>query len=152
MRDLRNQSTYQRATKDYSPSLGDRELYRRYFREAFEDGYNTERSGWDTNSRDKNGDREDRELEWPWSPQRWLWQLRRLVSVASNCSERGLQRRNQTRSHRSFQPQQQGLSRSQYLPESYTGLQCWPREIAKCTSGTSVRLTNTVTPTGTAAN
>jgi len=58
--DLRNQSTYQRATKDYSPSLGDRELYRRYFREAFEDGYNTERSDWDTNSRDKTGDREDR--------------------------------------------------------------------------------------------
>jgi hypothetical protein len=58
--DLRNQSTYQRATKDYSPRLGDRELYRRYFREAFEDGYNTERSDWDTNSRDRAADREDR--------------------------------------------------------------------------------------------
>ena len=58
--DLRNQSTYQRATKDYSPRLGDRELYRRYFREAFEDGYNTERSGWDTNSRDQNRDRDNR--------------------------------------------------------------------------------------------
>ena len=57
---LRNQSTYQRATKDYSPRLGDRELYRRYFREAFEDGYNTERSGWDTSSRDNTRDLEDR--------------------------------------------------------------------------------------------
>ncbi len=58
--DLRNQSTYQRAMKGYSPSLGDRELYRRYFREAFEDGYNTEHSGWETSSRDQTGDREDR--------------------------------------------------------------------------------------------
>jgi len=58
--DLRNQGTYQRATKDYSPRLGDRELYRRYFREAFEDGYNTERSSLDTSSRDKTRDREDR--------------------------------------------------------------------------------------------
>jgi hypothetical protein len=58
--DLRNQSTYQRATKDYNPRLGDRELYRRYFREAFEDGYNTERSNWDTNSRDRTRDRDDR--------------------------------------------------------------------------------------------
>ena len=38
----RNLSSYQKATKDYSPRLGDRELYRRYFREAFEDGYNAE--------------------------------------------------------------------------------------------------------------
>ena len=38
----RNLSSYQRATKDYSRGLGDRELYRRYFREAFEDGYNAE--------------------------------------------------------------------------------------------------------------
>ena len=58
--DLRNQSTYQRATKDYSPRLGDRELYRRYFREAFEDGYNTERSGSDTSSRDQTRDPGDR--------------------------------------------------------------------------------------------
>jgi hypothetical protein len=33
---------YQKATKDYSSRLGDRELYRRYFRKAFESGYNTE--------------------------------------------------------------------------------------------------------------
>ncbi|MEO7538893.1 MAG: hypothetical protein ABIV21_02615 [Pyrinomonadaceae bacterium] len=30
---------YQNATKDYSSKLGDRELYRRYFRDAFENGY-----------------------------------------------------------------------------------------------------------------
>jgi hypothetical protein len=40
--ELRNLSSYQRATKDYRPRLGDRELYRRYFREAFEAGYNGE--------------------------------------------------------------------------------------------------------------
>src|SRR4029079_5408454 len=40
--ELRNLSSYQRATKDYNPRLGDRELYRRYFREGFEAGYNGE--------------------------------------------------------------------------------------------------------------
>jgi hypothetical protein len=35
-------SAYQKATKDYSSRLGDRELYRRYFQRAFESGYNTE--------------------------------------------------------------------------------------------------------------
>jgi hypothetical protein len=35
-------SSYQKATKDYNSRLGDRELYRRYFRRAFESGYNTE--------------------------------------------------------------------------------------------------------------
>jgi len=58
--DLRQQSTYQRGTKGYNPSLGDREVYRRYFREAFEDGYTTERSGWDTSSQDKTRHREER--------------------------------------------------------------------------------------------
>jgi len=38
--DYRNQSTYRRATKDYSSRLGDRGLYQRYFREAYETGYN----------------------------------------------------------------------------------------------------------------
>jgi hypothetical protein len=47
--DLRGQSTYQRATKGYSSSIGDRDLYRRYFREAFEDAYDMERY---TQSRD----------------------------------------------------------------------------------------------------
>jgi hypothetical protein len=41
--DLHGQSTYQRATKGYSSGIGDRDVYRRYFREAFEDAYDTER-------------------------------------------------------------------------------------------------------------
>ena len=63
-REHRNLSSYQKATKDYSPRLGDRELYRRYFREAFEDGYNAEtyargnRGRWDRNNNDnRNQDR-----------------------------------------------------------------------------------------------
>ena len=55
--DLRNLSSYQRATKDYSSRLGDRELYRRYFREAFEDGYNGESyNGGNRNRRKRNND------------------------------------------------------------------------------------------------
>jgi hypothetical protein len=60
----RNLSSYQKATKDYSSRLGDRELYRRYFREAFEAGYNAEsyargnRDRWDRNNNDnRNQDR-----------------------------------------------------------------------------------------------
>ena len=34
----RNSDVYRRATQDYNSRLGDRELYRRYFREAFEKG------------------------------------------------------------------------------------------------------------------
>jgi hypothetical protein len=49
--DYRNQSTYQNATKDYSSRLGNRELYRRYFREGFENGYNAE--GYAQDSRDR---------------------------------------------------------------------------------------------------
>jgi hypothetical protein len=40
--DYSSQKTYQQATKDYSSKLGDRELYRRYFREAYHNGYNVE--------------------------------------------------------------------------------------------------------------
>lgn len=36
-----NSDAYRRATQDYNSRLGDRELYRRYFREAFENGYNS---------------------------------------------------------------------------------------------------------------
>jgi len=49
----RNLSSYQRATKDYNPRLGDRELYRRYFREAFDDGYNSE--SYDRDNRNRRG-------------------------------------------------------------------------------------------------
>jgi hypothetical protein len=63
----RNLSSYQRATKDYRRGLGDRELYRRYFREAFDDGYNAEsytrgnrdrRDRNDGRDRDRNDDRD----------------------------------------------------------------------------------------------
>jgi hypothetical protein len=37
----RNSDVYRRATQGYSSHLGDRELYRRYFREAFDRGYNS---------------------------------------------------------------------------------------------------------------
>jgi len=37
--DYRDESDYRNATKDYSSRLGDRELYRRYFREGFANGY-----------------------------------------------------------------------------------------------------------------
>src|SRR5688500_13210986 len=62
----RNLSNYQRATKGYNSRLGDRELYRRYFREAFEDGYNAEsyargnRERWNRNDDDRNQDRSGR--------------------------------------------------------------------------------------------
>ena len=55
----RNLSSYQKATKDYSPRLGDRELYRRYFREAFEDGYSAESYARGYRNRDdRNGKRD----------------------------------------------------------------------------------------------
>jgi hypothetical protein len=47
---------YQSATKDYNSRYGDRALYQRYFRLAFESGYNTElgipndRGGWNNNN------------------------------------------------------------------------------------------------------
>ena len=44
--DFHGQDTYQKATKDYSSQLGERELYRRYFREAFENGYSDGVNGY----------------------------------------------------------------------------------------------------------
>ena len=38
--DYQNQSAYRKATKDYSSRLGDRGLYQRYFREAYQTGFN----------------------------------------------------------------------------------------------------------------
>ena len=58
----RDSNAYQEATKDYSSRLGDRELYRRYFREAFENGYNTDGYVQDNRDRDdrySNRDRND---------------------------------------------------------------------------------------------
>ena len=37
--DFRNNSSYRNATKDYNSRYGDRELYRRYFQMAFQNGY-----------------------------------------------------------------------------------------------------------------
>ncbi|HKE57271.1 MAG TPA: hypothetical protein VKB46_11230 [Pyrinomonadaceae bacterium] len=37
--DFRDESLYQKGTKDYSSRLGDRGTYQAYFREAFEHGY-----------------------------------------------------------------------------------------------------------------
>ena len=58
-------SAYRKATKDYNSRLGDRELYRRYFRLAFENGYNTElgiQVPRDRDDRDFNRDR-DRNID-----------------------------------------------------------------------------------------
>jgi len=44
--DYHNRSAYQKATKDYSSGLGDRELYRRYYREAYENGYDAGANGY----------------------------------------------------------------------------------------------------------
>ena len=38
--DFRDEKTYQRATNDFSSKLGSKELYQRYLRAAFENGYN----------------------------------------------------------------------------------------------------------------
>lgn len=50
--DFQNQSDYRKATRDYSSRLGDRELYRRYFREAYEVGFNDgfNPGGYDNNN------------------------------------------------------------------------------------------------------
>jgi hypothetical protein len=54
-----NSSVYQKATAGYNRNLGDRELYRRYFREAFVNGFNANGSalsnlGRDTRDPDRN--------------------------------------------------------------------------------------------------
>jgi hypothetical protein len=54
-------SAFQKATKDYSSRLGDRELFRRYFQLAFSRGYETENPGQninDRNDRDRNDNRD----------------------------------------------------------------------------------------------
>jgi hypothetical protein len=44
--DFRDESGYQKATRDYSSRLGDRYLYQRYYREAFEHGYDDGYAGY----------------------------------------------------------------------------------------------------------
>jgi hypothetical protein len=56
-------SAFQKATKDYSSKLGDRDLYRRYFQLAFSRGYETENPGQirsDRNDRNDRGNDRDR--------------------------------------------------------------------------------------------
>jgi hypothetical protein len=43
---FQGQSAYQKATKDYNSRLGDREVYRRYFREAYENGFSDGVNGY----------------------------------------------------------------------------------------------------------
>ena len=68
--DYSNQSAYRKATRDYSSRLGDKELYRRYFREAYQTGFNdglhpqgsydnNRNRDWNRNDdRDRNRDRD----------------------------------------------------------------------------------------------
>lgn len=44
--DFQGEGAYQKATKDYSSRLGDREVYQRYFRAAYENGYNDGLNGY----------------------------------------------------------------------------------------------------------
>jgi hypothetical protein len=44
--DFRDESAYQKASHDYSSRLGDRYLYQRYYREAFENGYEDGYAGY----------------------------------------------------------------------------------------------------------
>ena len=43
---FQGQSAYQKATKDYSARLGSRDVYQRYFREAYENGYSDGMNGY----------------------------------------------------------------------------------------------------------
>lgn len=44
--DFRDESGYQKATRDYSSRLGDRYLYQQYYRAAFENGYDDGYAGY----------------------------------------------------------------------------------------------------------
>ena len=61
---INNHNAYRSATKGYNSRYGDRELYRRYFQLAFQNGYNTvlgiqtggygNNNGWNNNNRDRD--------------------------------------------------------------------------------------------------
>lgn len=55
---------YRKATKDYSSRLGDRALYQRYYRLAFERGYDTENTSTLSDRRDDRDLNRDRDREW----------------------------------------------------------------------------------------
>jgi hypothetical protein len=44
--DFRDESNFQKATRDYSSRLGDRYLYQQYYRAAFENGYDDGYAGY----------------------------------------------------------------------------------------------------------
>lgn len=44
--DFRDESNYQKASRDYNSRLGDRGLFQRYYREAFEHGYDDGYAGY----------------------------------------------------------------------------------------------------------
>jgi hypothetical protein len=120
----RNLSSYQKATKDYSPRLGDRELYRRYLREAFEDGYNAESYARSNRNReDRNGtatttvnqDRLGRN-ENGYGNFGGSFQLRQTALNA------GFGEGVKQGPRRSQETQQQWLPGPEYLPESNEGL------------------------------
>jgi hypothetical protein len=54
-------STYRDGTHDYNSRVGDRDLYRRYYQLAFENGYNTENPNGNNNNRNDRYTRDDRD-------------------------------------------------------------------------------------------
>ena len=65
--DYRNSNAYRRATQDYNSRLGNRGLYQRYFREAFETGYNSNGNGYNSNGNNQGnriGDDRNRYPDW----------------------------------------------------------------------------------------
>jgi hypothetical protein len=44
--EFRDEGNFQSATRDFSSRLGDRELYRTYYRQAFENGYRDGYAGY----------------------------------------------------------------------------------------------------------
>jgi len=57
-RDYNDFKSYRNADSDYSSRLGDRSLYQRYFRMAFESGYDTENPPPNRRNRDRDYDRD----------------------------------------------------------------------------------------------
>jgi len=56
----RNSNVYRKATQDYNSRLGNRTLYQRYFREAFDSGYNFNGNNQSNLDRNDRNDRNDR--------------------------------------------------------------------------------------------
>ena len=63
-------SAYRDGTHDYRSSLGERDLYRRYYQMAFENGYNTENPNNNYNQNDRRG-RDDRDRDRDRNNDRW---------------------------------------------------------------------------------